>query len=89
MDKEKLVLKKIKEKSLRLKNGEVTQNELILTHLMEKKRITAAQAFTEYGCLRLAGRIFELREEGVNIETMYTSNAGKTYATYKLVEASQ
>ena len=65
----------------------MTQNEMILSHLLEGKTITPAQAFTDFGCLRLAGRIFELRKEGHNILTFNTHNNGKTFATYKLKEA--
>ena len=56
----------------------MTQNEMILSHLLEGKTITPAQAYADFGCLRLAGRIFELRKEGHNILTFNTHNNGKT-----------
>jgi hypothetical protein len=65
----------------------MTQNEMILSHLLEGKTITPAQAYTDFGCLRLAGRIFELRKQGHNILTFHTHSNGKTFATYKLKEA--
>ena len=65
----------------------MTQNEMILSHLLEGKSITPAQAYEDFGCLRLAGRIFEMRKEGHNILTFHTHGKGKVFATYKLKEA--
>lgn len=46
----------------------MTQNEMIKRHLTMFGSITAAEAMQEYGIMRLASRIWDLRHEGVAIE---------------------
>ena len=47
-----------------------SQNEKILKYLKTHKRgITQAQAYELFGCLRLSGRIFDLRYMGYSITT--------------------
>lgn len=43
------------------------QTERILRHLETCGSITAAEAAAEFGCMRLASRINELKREGVPI----------------------
>jgi hypothetical protein len=45
----------------------MTQCERILHHLQEFGSITSLEAMNWYGCYRLASRIAELRQSGVNI----------------------
>ncbi len=40
----------------------MTQNERIMRHLHDFGSITSSEAFTEYGILRLASRVHELRK---------------------------
>ena len=40
-----------------------SQKELIRKHLVKRRTITPAQALDLYGCMRLAARIGELRDE--------------------------
>ena len=40
-----------------------SQKELIRQHLIDKRSITPRQALDLYGCMRLAARIGELRDE--------------------------
>jgi hypothetical protein len=61
----------------------LSQRNKIRKHLIEHGTITPLEALNEYGCFRLGGRIFELRQEGMPIETIYPSE-GKKYAIYKL-----
>lgn len=58
-------------------NGETTemkrkkrmsQNDRILNHLQNGGRLTPLAALEKFGCFRLSGRIFELKEKGYNIE---------------------
>ena len=58
---------------------------MIKRHLISKP-ISPLEALQEYGCFRLAARIAELREDGLNIETVQTKQNGKTFATYQLVQ---
>lgn len=46
-----------------------SQNKAILRHLKESKTITAYEALQFFGCLRLAARIKNLRDEGHDIAT--------------------
>ena len=68
-----------------------TENQInaILNHLKEHGDITSMQAFTEYGCTRLAARIYDLRHRGYLIDSV--EEHGKTrygtsckYARYVL-----
>ena len=45
----------------------VTQCERIMRHLQDYGSITSLEAMQEYGIMRLASRITDLRAQGVNI----------------------
>ena len=45
----------------------ITQCDMILRHLRDHGSITSFEAFTEYGILRLASRINDLKRSGHNI----------------------
>jgi hypothetical protein len=45
----------------------LTQSERILRHLKDHKTITSLEAMKEYGIMRLASRISDLRREGHDI----------------------
>ena len=45
----------------------MTQCDRILRHLQDHGTITQAQAMEEYGCLRLAARISDLKKRGHRI----------------------
>lgn len=47
----------------------MTQADRILRHLEDFGSITQAEAYSEYGIMRLASRIDELRQKGVPIVT--------------------
>lgn len=47
----------------------MTQSERILRHLEDYQTITSAEAMQEYGIMRLASRVNDLRREGVPIVT--------------------
>lgn len=46
----------------------MSQNNQILNHL-QNAPITSLEALKMYGCLRLAGRIYDLKQKGHNIYT--------------------
>lgn len=46
-----------------------SQNQMIKEALLLGQKITALEALERFGCLRLSGRIFDLRDEGLNIIT--------------------
>ncbi len=76
----------------------MTQNEMILNHLKMFGSITPITALEEYGCMRLASRIAELRDygrkEGFEIETTMIKRTNRfgepvSFAEYKLVEGDK
>lgn len=69
----------------------MTQTEKILRHLKEYGTITPMEAMQEYGIMRLASRITDLRKSGYAINTNlvngYNRFGEKTrYASYILEE---
>ena len=47
----------------------MTQSERVLRHLQDYQTITSAEAMQEYGIMRLASRVNDLRKDGVPIVT--------------------
>ena len=62
----------------------MTQNQQIKSYLEKGKSITPIQALEKFGCFRLAARISDLRNDGLNIATKIVTKDGKTFASYKL-----
>ena len=56
----------------------------ILAHLQSGKFITPLYALQKFGCFRLSGRIWELKQRGFNIVTEIVDDAksGKRFAKY-------
>lgn len=46
----------------------MTQTEIILKHMKRRKTITSLMAMTEYGIMRLASRIHDLKRSGFQIK---------------------
>lgn len=63
----------------------MTQNQQIKNYLEKGKSITPIQALNKFGCFRLAARISDLRNDGLNIATKIVTKDGKTFASYRLV----
>jgi hypothetical protein len=67
-----------------------SQKEAVLAHLQQYGHITPLKALAEYGCMRLAAVINELRNEGVAIETLRKDSVSRItgkkvyYADYTL-----
>jgi len=62
-----------------------SQNNQIAQHLKEGKTLTALEALKNFGTLRLAARIHDLKEQGHNVETRIVSTlSGKRIAQYSL-----
>ena len=43
------------------------QTDMILAYMQENGSITPVEAMAEFGCMRLAARIADLRQQGVKI----------------------
>lgn len=69
-------------------NTKITQCDMILSYMRENGGITPIEAMQEFGCMRLASRICDLkRTHKIKTETVQHSNSyGKTvsYARYSL-----
>lgn len=69
----------------------MSQCEMILEYLRENGSITPVEAMAEFGCLRLAARISDLKEAGSNITTKTVKGRNRyghtvSYAKYILEE---
>lgn len=69
------------------------QTDKILRHLHDYGTINPIEALNEYGIMRLASRICDLKDMGYNIETTATKSINRYgepvwYATYKLEEVN-
>ena len=47
----------------------MSQNKQIADYLNKGKKLTPIDALNKFGCFRLAARIADLRNEGMNIKT--------------------
>jgi len=60
-----------------------SQCKEILKDLKKGKHITALTALVDYGCMRLAARIYDLRQEGNNIKDYpVETHSGKVVSCY-------
>ena len=64
----------------------MNQNQKILNHLKEHKKITSYEAFEKYRITRLSARIHDLREQGHNITSDMIYSKEYKYAVYRLEE---
>lgn len=63
----------------------MTQAQQIQRHLEKGKTINPLQALEKYGCFRLAARIADLRNDGLNIKTTIVKlKNNKHIATYSI-----
>ena len=62
----------------------MTQKHSIRKHLLRGDAITPLDALRAYGVFRLAARIKELRDDGLNISTVRIDDRGKRFARYHL-----
>jgi len=69
----------------------MTQTEKILRHLQEHGSITPLDALQEYGIMRLASRICDIKRAGVAVEKEIETAKNRygepvRYARYRLME---
>lgn len=62
----------------------ITQKKAILKALEAGEAVTPLDALRRWGCFRLGARIFDLRQQGYEIETEMDRGIGQKYATYRL-----
>lgn len=73
-----------------MENEKLTQCQRILRHLRDYGYITAHEAVTEYGIMRLAARIADLKKQGYAIKAMFATGQNRygektSYAVYAMV----
>lgn len=61
-----------------------SQNAKILDHLQKGNSITPLLALSKFNCLRLSGRIHNLRSQGHDIKTDIVKKGNKHFAKYYL-----
>ena len=62
-----------------------SQKAQILTALKAGRRLTAIDALSEFGCFRMAARIYDLIADGHNIISSKIRSAnGKQFSEYRL-----
>ena len=66
----------------------MSQTSQILQILKSGRILTPREADRELGCMRLAARILDIRGMGYNVLTTTITANGKSFAGYKLIEAS-
>ena len=63
----------------------MSQESAILQHMKTHGSITALQALRHYECFRLAARIYDIRNKGIQIESQkWRTRSGKTVSRYWL-----
>lgn len=70
----------------------MTQKEMINDHLETYGSITPVQALQEYGVMRLAARIADIKEDGYAIESELCESLNRfnkkvRYSRYKLIKS--
>ena len=63
----------------------ISQNKQIKAYLLNGGKLTQLKALRMFGCLRLSGRIWELRESGLNIHTDMIRVGKKMVAEYSIL----
>ncbi len=71
-----------------------TQCDMILRHLRDHGSITSFEAFTEYGILRLASRVNDLKRDGHHIVSETATGKNRygeniRYSVYRLIEEKE
>ena len=63
----------------------MNQNQMTLDRLMDGRPLTPMEALNEYGCFRLAGRVYELKKMGWPIKCeRKETESGKVVGFYSL-----
>ena len=66
----------------------MTQKDTIIHHINQYGSITPLEALPRYGIMRLASRVSELRNEGLDIVSDLKVHDGRRYASYRKAGAA-
>ena len=76
-----------REKVKSMEKKKLSQEDVIARHLEKHGSITSMEAFETYRITRLSGRIFDLRQRGMDIVTdMVYGKGGIKYAVYRVAK---
>lgn len=67
----------------------LSKKDRVLAYLQTYGSITPKEAFIKFGLYRLGATIFELRQEGHDIETKLETKNGDRYARYIYTKSIQ
>lgn len=62
----------------------MSQNDKILQYLKAGGELTPLDALKMFGCFRLSGRIYDLKEDGHHIAAERVKRGGKWVALYRM-----
>ncbi len=62
----------------------MSQSAQILSYMKKGKAISPLTALQKFGCLRLAARIYDLRNSGYQIEAERVGEGATAWAEYRL-----
>jgi hypothetical protein len=64
----------------------MTQKQTVLNHLTNNRKLTSIEAIGLYGITRLAAVVYDLKKQGLEVETTMKNGVNNTqYAQYSLV----
>ena len=63
---------------------EIAQTDRILKYLASGKGLTSLQALKMFGCMRLASRIYDIRQDEFKVESYMVKRNGKRFCKYFL-----
>jgi hypothetical protein len=62
----------------------MSQTQKILNYLKSGKKLNAIMALNKFGCFRLAARISDIKNQGVNIKSVKVVKNNKSFAEYSI-----
>jgi hypothetical protein len=66
----------------------MTQQEQV-TKRLRRGWTTALEALKDCGCMRLAARVLEMRQDGLTIADKWVEQGGKRFKAYRIVGGSK
>ena len=65
----------------------MSQEQDILEYLQDGNSLSPLEALQKFGCLRLSGRIFDLKKLGIDIRVLPHEKGQKNFARYYIKKA--
>lgn len=60
----------------------MTQTQAIKSHLLKHNSITPGEALRKYGCMRLAARVWQLKQGGFSVVSTMVRRGEKRFCRY-------